>query len=113
MTTNLGTYPLKFPDQCHHWNRTTLRQNPIALFSGRTVGWTWPLTTWTTLFPWLYNAALIWDSLAVYILTQTDLYAQSCHHMAMLGLLIGFIWMSKLVKTTPWFWKYPTSSSTL
>jgi hypothetical protein len=107
MTTSLGTYPLKFPDQCQRWSRTTFRQNPIALFSDRTVWWTWPLTTWTTLFPWLYNAALIWDSLAVYILTQTDMYAQSSDRMAMMGLLVGFIWMSKLVKTIPWFWEYP------
>ncbi|KAH4823455.1 hypothetical protein HBI73_001690 [Parastagonospora nodorum] len=107
MTTSFGTYPLKFTNQCQRWSRTIFRQNPIALFSDCNVWWTWPLTTWTTLFPWLYNAALIWDSLAVYILTQTDLYAQSCHRMAMMGLLIGFIRISKLAKTIPWFWEYP------
>jgi hypothetical protein len=107
MTTSLGTYPLKFPDQCQCWSRTTFRQNPIALFADRTVWWTWPLTTWATLFPGLYNAALIWDALAVYTLAQTDLYAQSAHRTAMLCSLVSFIWMSKLVKTIPWFWAYP------
>jgi hypothetical protein len=49
MTTVLGTYPLKIPDQAKRW--TTFRHNPIALFVDRTV--------WTTLFPWMHNAALI------------------------------------------------------
>jgi cellulose synthase/poly-beta-1,6-N-acetylglucosamine synthase-like glycosyltransferase len=107
MTTTLGTYPLKFPDQCKRWSRTTFRQNPIALFVDRTVWWKWPLTCWTTLFPWLYNAALVWDALAVYSLTRSDLYEQSAYRVAMLCSLVGFIWLSKLVKTIPWFWEYP------
>jgi hypothetical protein len=108
MTTVLGTYPLKFPDQAKRWSRTTFRQNPIALFVDRCVWWKWPLTVWTTLFPWMYNAALFWDVLAVYTLTQTDLYAQSTHRATILSSLIAFIWISKLVKTIPWFWEYPT-----
>ena len=107
MTTTLGAYPLKFPDQCKRWSRTTFRQNPIALFVDRTIWWKWPLTVWTTMFPWLYNAALFWDSLAVYTLMQTDLYAQSDHRAAILCGFVGFIWMTKLVKTIPWFWAYP------
>jgi hypothetical protein len=107
MTTTLGTYPLKFPDQCKRWSRTTFRQNPIALFVDRTAWLKWPLTCWTTLLPWMYNAALIWDTLAVYTLTCTNWYAQSIHRAAMLCTLVGFIWLSKLVKTIPWFWEYP------
>ncbi|KAF1913893.1 glycosyltransferase like family 2-domain-containing protein [Ampelomyces quisqualis] len=107
ITTTLGTYPLKFPDQCKRWSRTTFRQNPIALFVDRTVWSKWPLTVWTTLFPWLYNAALIWDGLAVYTLACTYTYAQSSHRVAMLCSLVAFIWLTKLVKTIPWFWEYP------
>lgn len=103
MTTTLGTYPLKFTDQC----RTTFRQNQFQLFADRTVWWKWPLTVWTTLLPWMYNAALFWDGLAVYMLTQTDIYARSSQPTAMLCSLIGFIWITKLVKTIPWFWGYP------
>ncbi|CAO2657473.1 Nn.00g035990.m01.CDS01 [Neocucurbitaria sp. VM-36] len=107
MTTVLGIYPLKFPEQCKRWSRTTFRQNPIALFVDRTIWWVWPLTVWTTYFPWLYNAALFWDGLAVYTLTQTALYAESSQRMALLCGLIGFVWLTKLVKTMPWFWAYP------
>lgn len=91
MTTVLGKYPLKFPEQCMRWSRTTFRQNPIALFVDRTIWWKWPLTVWTTYFPWLYNAALFWDGLAVYTLTQTALYAESSRPMALLCGLIVFI----------------------
>lgn len=107
MTTTLGKFPLKFPDQCKRWSRTTFRQNPIALFVDRTIWWKWPLTVWTTYFPWMYNAALVWDSLMVYALTQTKFYTEATHPKAMLCGLIMFIWISKLVKTIPWFWKYP------
>ncbi|KAF2132327.1 glycosyltransferase family 2 protein [Dothidotthia symphoricarpi CBS 119687] len=107
MTTVLGQLPLKFPDQCKRWSRTTFRQNPIALFVDRTVWWKWPLTVWTTYFPWMYNAALVWDSLSVYAFTQTNLYAESSRRVFMLGGLVAFIWMTKLVKTIPWFWAYP------
>jgi hypothetical protein len=108
ITTTLGTSPLKFSEQCKRWSRTTFRQNPIALFIDRTVWWKWPLTCWTTLLPWLHNAALVWDFLSVYTLTKTDLYAQSTHRAAMLSSLVAVIWITKLVKTIPWFWAYPT-----
>lgn len=107
MTTMIGTYPLKFPDQCRRWSRTGFRQLPIALFIDRTMWWKWPLTVWTTTIPWLYNAALIWDTLAVYRCTRTSLYAQSSHRAALLCSLVVFIWLTKLVKTIPWFWAYP------
>jgi cellulose synthase/poly-beta-1,6-N-acetylglucosamine synthase-like glycosyltransferase len=107
MTTTLGTLPLKFRNQCKRWSRTTFRQNPIALFVDRTVWWKWPLTCWTTLFPWMYNAALIWDTLAVYTLAKTKLYEQSSCRATMLCSLVMFIWLTKLVKTIPWFYAYP------
>ncbi len=107
MTTILGTYPIKFPDQCKRWSRTTFRQFPIVLFGERTIWWKWPLTVWVTYFPWMYNAALLWDSLAVYTLTRTDFYARSAHQASLIAGLILFIWTTKLVKSLPWFWAYP------
>ncbi|KAF1842366.1 glycosyltransferase family 2 protein [Cucurbitaria berberidis CBS 394.84] len=107
MTTVLGKLPLKFPDQCLRWSRTTFRQNPIALFADRTIWWKWPLTVWTTYFPWMYNAALFWDGVAVLILTQTKAYAESRHRLAVLGSFIVFIWATKLIKTAAWFWEHP------
>jgi hypothetical protein len=104
ITTVLGgTAPLKFPLQAVRWIRTTFRQDPIALFADRTCWCEWPLTTWTTVWAWMYNAALVWDWLAIYTLTQTNLYAQTAHPGLLLMALVGFIWMSKLVKTIPWF----------
>jgi hypothetical protein len=107
MTTTLGTRPLKFRNQCKRWSRTTFRQNPIALFVDRTVWWKWPLTCWTTLLPWMYNAALVWDALAVYTLTKTELYRQSSSRGVLSCSLIVFIWATKLVKIIPWFYTYP------
>jgi hypothetical protein len=109
MTTVIGQYPqnFKFISQCTRWSRTTFRQNPIALFADRTVWHKWPLTVWTTLFPWLYNAAFIWDSLLVYTLYSSDWLQQSTHPRLALWSLVGFIWATKLVKTVPWFWAYP------
>jgi hypothetical protein len=105
--TTLGTDPQKFLDQCKRWSRTTFRQNPKALFCDRTIWWKWPLTVWTTYIPWMYNAALFWDGLAMYTLVRTELYAQSAYRAAMVCSFIAFIWVTKLVKTIPWFWEYP------
>ncbi|KAL6712674.1 hypothetical protein ACN47E_000551 [Coniothyrium glycines] len=108
MTTVLGKLdPLKFPDQCKRWSRTTFRQNPIALFVDRTVWWQWPITTWITLLPWLYNAALLWDGLAVYTFVHTQKYTESDQQTMLLCTLILCIWLTKLVKTLSWFWAYP------
>ena len=69
MTTVLGGYPLKFPEQCKRWSRITFRQNPYATFFDRTIWLKWPLTLWTTYYPWLYNTASFWDGFALYTLT--------------------------------------------
>ena len=65
------------------------------------------MTVWTSILPWMYNAALFWDNLAVYALTRTDMYAESDYRKAMLCALVGFIWATKLVKTIPWYWAHP------
>ncbi|KAL1598694.1 hypothetical protein SLS60_007834 [Paraconiothyrium brasiliense] len=97
----------RYIQQCKRWCRTTFRQNPLVLFSDRTAWWTHPLTIWTTYFPWLYNAALIWDPLMVGTFWLTKFYQESEHRNALTAGLIGFIWATKFIKTAPWFWKYP------
>lgn len=106
ITTSLGKYP-KFLGQCLRWSRTTFRQNPIALFVDRTIWWKWPITVWTTYFPWMLNFALFWDPLMLLLFSHTQLYAASEHPKLLLAGFVGFIWTTKLVKTVPWFWKHP------
>lgn len=104
MATQLGRMDkFKFVDQCMRWSRTTIRQNPIALFVDLTVWWKWPISVWMVYFPWMYNAALFWDTLAVWTFTTTTFFRDSSAQYYWLGLLISFIWMSKLTKTIPWF----------
>ncbi|KAF1954901.1 hypothetical protein CC80DRAFT_506135 [Byssothecium circinans] len=107
ITTVLGKWP-KFTQQCQRWSRTTFRQNTVALFIDRTIWWKWPVTVWTTYFPWMWNAALIWDPLMVFVLTRTNLYQTSSHPGTLMGNFVGFIYATKLVKTAPWFWKHPS-----
>ncbi|EUC43493.1 glycosyltransferase family 2 protein [Bipolaris oryzae ATCC 44560] len=104
MTTQLGRMEnFKFVDQCMRWSRTTIRQNPIVLFVDLTVWWKWPISVWMVYFPWMYNAALFWDTLAVWTFTTTAFFRDSSVKYYWLGLLISLIWMSKLTKTIPWF----------
>jgi hypothetical protein len=107
ITTILGGFPLKLHSQCTRWSRTAFRQNPNALFVDRTIWFKWPLPVWTTYMPLLYNATLIWDGLAIYTQSQTQLYTTSLHRTAIMCSLIGFIWLTKVVKTVPWCWAYP------
>lgn len=97
----------RFKEQCLRWSRSTMRQNPQVLFIDRAAWWMHPITVWTTYFPWLYNAALIWDPLMVATLHMSKFYQESEHRVALMGALIGFIWATKLIKTAPWFRKHP------
>ncbi|USP82428.1 glycosyltransferase family 2 protein [Curvularia clavata] len=104
MTTQLGRIDqFKFIDQCIRWSRTTMRQNPMALFVDQTMWWKWPISVWMVYFPWLYNAALFWDILAIWTFTTTAFFRESAVQYRWLGLLILVIWMSKLTKTVAWF----------
>jgi hypothetical protein len=104
--TVLGKWP-KYPQQCLRWSRTTFRQNPIALAIDRKIWYRWPVTVWTTYLPWLWNAALFWDSAMVYTLTRANMYATSKDQVLLLVGFIGFIYLTKLIKTVPWWWTYP------
>ncbi|KNG47464.1 glycosyltransferase family 2 protein [Stemphylium lycopersici] len=109
MMTVLGqTKPkLKFLDQCRRWARTTFRQNPVALFIDCTLWSKWPLTVWTTYFPWMYNAALFWDSMSIWSFTKTGFYNGSSYYRLWLVLLILLILSTKLIKTYAWFQEHP------
>lgn len=108
VTVNLGKDGAKrFLKQCLRWSRTTIRQFPRILFLDRTAWWRHPLTIWTTYFPWLYNAALVWDPLMIVTLCHTRYYQESEHCFALVAALIGFIWATKCIKLAPWFWMYP------
>jgi hypothetical protein len=108
ITTVLGCVKtFKFWDQCHRWSRTTFRQNPIALFSDRTIWWKWPIGVWTVYFPWLYNFAAFWDPMAVYTFWRSGLYRDSPHGNMRFFYLVLFIWSTKLIKTLPWFLEHP------
>jgi len=102
ITTSLGVYP-KFVQQCCRWSRTTIRQNPVALFADHAIWWVWPVSVWTTYIPWLFNPALFWDPFMVYSLMQTKLYKESERKGAMLACFIACVWASKLLKTIPWW----------
>lgn len=102
---NMGTK--KFKDQCLRWSRTTFRQNPQILFVDRIVWWKHPLTVWTTFLPWCYNAALVWDTLLIVTLYMSQFYKESNHRVAMMAGFVGFVWLTKLIKRAPWFWKHP------
>ncbi|KAF9734614.1 hypothetical protein PMIN06_010710 [Paraphaeosphaeria minitans] len=108
MTTVLGQDgAMRFKDQCLRWSRTTMRQNPQVLFIDRTGWWMHPITVWTTYFPWLYNAALIWDPLLVGTMYFSTYFQESEHRFSLMAGLIGFILATKLIKTAPWFFKHP------
>ncbi|KAF3000793.1 hypothetical protein E8E13_005804 [Curvularia kusanoi] len=110
MTTVLGGYPIGFkffPSQCQRWSRSTFRQNPIALFIDRDIWWTWPLTVWTTYFPWMYNAALVWDFLALFTFTRTTFFATSSHPWLLLCTLLYLMQLTKMVKTAAWWAAHP------
>ncbi|KAI4692092.1 uncharacterized protein J4E84_003060 [Alternaria hordeiaustralica] len=108
MMTRLGSVKIfKYVDQCERWSRTTFRQNPIALFSDRTIWWKWPIGVWTVYFPWMYNFAVFWDGLAIFNFWRSGLYQNSSNGNARLVCLILAIWATKLIKTWRWFREHP------
>ena len=108
MMTRLGSVEIfKYVDQCERWSRTTFRQNPIALFSDRTIWWKWPIGVWTVYFPWMYNFAVVWDGLAIFNFWRSGMYQNSSNGNARLVCLVLAIWATKLIKTWRWFRENP------
>ncbi|KAK1909201.1 hypothetical protein P3342_011280 [Pyrenophora teres f. teres] len=102
-----GILPSKYIGQCIRWSRTTIRQNPEALFSDLTIWMKWPITTWMTYIAWLHNAALFWDFAIVWTFSQTMFYKLSSYRPWLMVFLNLALWLSKLIKTIPWYRKYP------
>lgn len=105
----LGAWPAGFKfftAQCGRWSRSTLRQNPLALVDDRDVWWTWPLTVWTTYVPWMYNAALVWDALALYTFTRTTVSTESSRPWLLLLALFYLVQLTKLIKSAAWWWAH-------
>lgn len=97
----------KFWGQCLRWARTTIRQYPQILLLDLTVWWKHPWTTWTTFIPWLFNAALIWDSLILTSFIGSEFYKSSDHRTVLAAGIVGLIWATKGIKTAEWYWEYP------
>ena len=104
--TTLGQYP-KFLAQCLRWLRTTFRSNCCSLITDRTVWRRTPWTVWTTYIPSLFNLALFWDAGMLYALTKTNFYSESRNPILLLLCFGGWIYLTKLVKLIPYFWRYP------
>ena len=105
--TTLGQYP-KIVAQLFRWARTTFRSNSCALFTDCIVWQRSPWTVWTTYIPSLFNLALFWDGGMLYALTKTNFYSESRNQMLLLLCFGGWVYLTKLVKLIPYFWRYPT-----
>lgn len=106
--TRLGEYP-KFLLQCLRWSRTTWRSNPTSLFSDRTVWRTQPWCVYTVHLTSLVNFALFYDS-ALFLTLWLALHHsedQRQNKNAALAYLGLWIFLSKLVKPFPYFWRHP------
>ncbi|PMD55484.1 glycosyltransferase family 2 protein [Hyaloscypha bicolor E] len=67
-----------------------------------------PWTIWITYIPSLFNLALFWDRGILYTLTKTNFYSESRNRILLLLCFRGWIYLTKLVKLIPYFWRYPT-----
>jgi cellulose synthase/poly-beta-1,6-N-acetylglucosamine synthase-like glycosyltransferase len=108
METTLGEYP-KFLTQCLRWVRTTWRSNFTSLFIERTVWRNQPWCVYAVYLTSFFNFALFYD-LAMFSTLWLALNAspekgiETSTAMTYFGLWVTF---SKLVKTTPHFWRNP------
>jgi hypothetical protein len=50
---------------------------------------------------------MVWDLLAILAFCRSELYLDSPNGNTRLILLVSFIWLTKLIKTFPWFWEHP------
>ncbi|MCJ1466884.1 hypothetical protein MMC07_005506 [Pseudocyphellaria aurata] len=116
METVLGKYP-KFLLQCLRWSRTTWRSNPVSLFRDRTVWRTQPWCVYAVYFTSFVNFALFYDS-ALFFTLWLAFHSSTDHHHRLdqgrqnvawtyLGYLGIWIFLSKLVKPFPHFWRRP------
>ena len=101
--TTLGTYP-KFLSQCLRWVRTTWRSNSASLFTDRTVWFAQPWCVYAVYLTSFVNFALFYDSALLLVLSKTTYGHGSTTAFVLLGV---WIFMSKMVKLTPYFLRHP------
>ncbi|KAH8790871.1 hypothetical protein F5882DRAFT_449991 [Hyaloscypha sp. PMI_1271] len=87
----LGQYP-KIVAQLFRWAHTTFRSNSCALFTDCIV---WQRSPWT-------------DGGMLYTLTKTNFYSELRNQILLLLYFGGWVYLTKLVKLIPYFWRYPT-----
>lgn len=93
----------KFLSQCLRWVRTTWRSNSASLFTDRTV---WRSQSWCVYAVYLtsfVNFALFYDAALFLTLMRTDF--SSPNALKALGM---WIFVSEMVKITPYFLRHPT-----
>jgi len=103
--TIFGQY-LKFLMQYECWVCTTFRSNSYSLITDCMVWRRWPWIIWTIYIPSLFNLAFFWDPGMFYVFTQTKLYLESRSPILFLLCFGGWIYLIKLVKLMPYFWRY-------
>jgi cellulose synthase/poly-beta-1,6-N-acetylglucosamine synthase-like glycosyltransferase len=101
--TTLGEWP-KFPSQCLRWSRTTWRSNTASLLTDRTVWRRQPWCVYAVYLTSLVNFALFYDGALLYTLTRTSFYQTNTNLLLALG---GWIFLTKMVKTLPYFLRQP------
>lgn len=106
--TTLGEYP-KYLLQCLRWVRTTWRSNPRSLFLDRTVWRTQPWCVYAVHLTSFVNFALFYDGAQFLTLSLALDHAedQSLDKKRALSYLGLWIFLSKLVKPFPFFWRRP------
>ena len=106
--TTLGEYP-KYLSQCLRWVRTTWRSNFTSLFLDRTVWRTQPWSIYAVYLTSFVNFALFYDSALFltlwFALDQSE--DQPLDKKVALTYLGLWIFLSKLVKPFPYFWRCP------
>jgi cellulose synthase/poly-beta-1,6-N-acetylglucosamine synthase-like glycosyltransferase len=99
--TTLGTYP-KFIWQCVRWSRTTWNSNTASLLTDRTVWRRQPWCVYAVYLTSFVNFALLYDPALVYTFSKT-----TWRHQIGFTPLCTWILLTKLVKLTPYFLRYP------
>lgn len=106
--TVLGEYP-KFLVQCLRWVRTTWRSNSTSLFWDRTVWRTQPWCVYSVYLSSFTNFALFYDSALLLTLRLALDHSGDQPRDKKLALTYLGLWifLSKIVKPFPYFWRRP------
>ena len=101
---DLGEYP-HFLSQCLRWARTTWRSNAASFFTDRTVWYRQPWCVYAVYLTSMVNFALLYDPAMIY--THWMSVRELEDGPAMILSLVTTIFVSKLVKTYPYWIRHP------